>query len=110
MYISQDPIRLSGGLSLYSYVSDTNRWVDVYGLLKRPYIRKKTRITIESSGNVENGRFTDPHTGLSIPGGNRRSYSPAEGEYHLGHVTGHEHRTLVAEAEAKGMTQHEFND
>lgn len=32
MYISQDPIRLSGGLTLYSYVGDPNGWVDVLGL------------------------------------------------------------------------------
>jgi uncharacterized protein RhaS with RHS repeats len=32
MYISQDPIKLSGGFSLYSYVKDTNAWVDRFGL------------------------------------------------------------------------------
>ena len=34
MYLSQDPIRLNGGMSLYSYVSNTNRWVDRFGLIK----------------------------------------------------------------------------
>jgi len=32
MYISQDPIGLDGGLTLYSYVSDPNAWVDIFGL------------------------------------------------------------------------------
>jgi len=32
IYISQDPIRLRGGHTLYSYVKDTNGWVDVFGL------------------------------------------------------------------------------
>jgi hypothetical protein len=32
MYISQDLIRLGGGINLYSYVHDTNGWVDVFGL------------------------------------------------------------------------------
>lgn len=32
MYISQDPIRLNGGFTLYSYVHDPNGWVDVLGL------------------------------------------------------------------------------
>ncbi len=32
-YISQDPIRLGGGTSLYSYVPDTNAWVDALGLV-----------------------------------------------------------------------------
>ena len=31
-YISQDPIRLAGGFSLYSYVHDENGWVDALGL------------------------------------------------------------------------------
>ncbi|MFJ1376765.1 RHS repeat domain-containing protein [Capnocytophaga canimorsus] len=31
-YISQDPIGLEGGLALYSYVHDSNTWVDIFGL------------------------------------------------------------------------------
>jgi len=31
-YISQDPIRLKGGTRPYSYVSDPNYWIDVFGL------------------------------------------------------------------------------
>jgi hypothetical protein len=34
MYLSQDPIRLLGGIALYSYVHDTNRWVDMFGFDK----------------------------------------------------------------------------
>lgn len=32
MYISQDPIRLKGGMELYGYVRNTNAWVDIFGL------------------------------------------------------------------------------
>jgi len=31
-YISQDPIKLGGGLALYGYVMDTNSYVDLFGL------------------------------------------------------------------------------
>jgi len=32
MYLSQDPTSIAGGLNLYSYVKDTNIWVDMFGL------------------------------------------------------------------------------
>jgi HNH/ENDO VII superfamily nuclease with conserved GHE residues len=33
-----------------------------------------------------------------------------EGKFHYGHIQGREFRRLVVQAEAKGMTQQEFND
>ena len=33
-YISQAPIKLLGGLSLYSYVENTNTFIDEFGLRK----------------------------------------------------------------------------
>jgi RHS repeat-associated protein len=32
IYISQDPLRLDGGLTLYSYVHNSNHWIDILGL------------------------------------------------------------------------------
>jgi RHS repeat-associated protein len=34
MYLSQDPTGLRGGYELYSYVHDTNSWIDAWGLAK----------------------------------------------------------------------------
>jgi RHS repeat-associated protein len=34
-YISQDPIRLTGGLTIYAYINDVNIWTDPFGLAKR---------------------------------------------------------------------------
>lgn len=42
MFISQDPIGLAGGLSLYSYVHDSNFWVDIFGLTGIIYLRTRT--------------------------------------------------------------------
>jgi RHS repeat-associated protein len=44
LYISQDPIGLAGGMSLYSYVSDPNRAIDELGL--------NTNLVTFSDGNL----------------------------------------------------------
>jgi len=109
-YVSQDPLGLDGGIQFYGYVHDTNNWIDELGLLERPYIRRSTREQIEKRGRVRNGRFRDANTGNAIPGGRRRSYSRASGEYDLGHRSGHEHWRLEREAMRRGYTQQQFND
>jgi len=115
-YIRQDPIRLAGGNpTLYGYVEDCNKFFDLFGLyLRRPYVRKDTRIVVEKSGTIIDGRFYDTVDGfdesIAIEGGKRRKYSLAEGEYHLGHKEGHEYRYYKEYAEKKGMSQKDFND
>ncbi|NII29532.1 hypothetical protein HB364_30915 [Pseudoflavitalea sp. X16] len=39
-YISQDPIRSSGGTALYAYVHDPNAWIDVFGLSQTYWLEK----------------------------------------------------------------------
>jgi len=68
--------------------------------LYRPYIRKSVREEVENRAQKnENGQFLDPNTG-----------QPIEGKYDIGHKTGHEYRTALAEAEEQGLSQEEFND
>ena len=113
MYISSDPIGLAGNNpTLYGYVKDVNIWLDPFGLdLRRPYIRKSVRISVEQVANIKNDRFMDANdTEKAIPGGKRRKYSIAEGQYHLGHKNDHEFWREKTKAEAEGLTQKQFND
>ncbi|MFV0506640.1 MAG: RHS repeat domain-containing protein [Bacteroidales bacterium] len=54
MYISQDPIKLIGGFNLYSYVKDSNSWIDPFGLVEQ--------------GKDELGRFLPKNPGDSALG------------------------------------------
>lgn len=68
--------------------------------LRRPYKRVAFCRSVECAAiRTPEGLPIDPNTGEVI-----------EGEYHFGHKYGYEHRRLVREAQAKGMTQKEFND
>ena len=68
--------------------------------LHRPYIRKWVRKAVEAKAEkLPDGRFIDPNT-----------RKPINGKYDLGHKRNYEFWRMKAEAEAKGMTQKEFND
>lgn len=68
--------------------------------LHRPYIRKGVRQEVERRAQKnEKDQFLDANTG-----------QPIEGKYDMGHKTGHEYRTALAEAEEQGLSQSEFND
>jgi RHS repeat-associated protein len=72
VYISQDPIRLDGGINLYSYVNDTNGWVDLWGL---------QGILCGTTENVENIEYVNPNNLLytqRTAGGNGRANSLRE--------------------------------
>jgi RHS repeat-associated protein len=51
IYICQDPIRLRGGFSLYSYVHCSNFWVDPLGLARKP----KTDNRLPEGKGTDNG-------------------------------------------------------
>ena len=50
-YISKDPIGLSGGFTLYTYVNDTNCWIDIFGLAKGRMRGATTSKKKDISGN-----------------------------------------------------------
>ncbi len=82
-YISQDPIRLAGGLAFYGYVMDCNGWVDVLGLTRgkrvkdlpknlqrRPKWRKETKDYLyENSPKTEDGKYISAKTNKPIEPG-----------------------------------------
>ena len=68
--------------------------------LHRSYIRKSTREQVLARAERnEKGQLLDANT-----------RKPIEGKYDIGHKTDHEFRKARDEAEAKHMTQAEFND
>lgn len=68
--------------------------------LHRPYIRKEVRAEVERRAEKnDKGQFLDANT-----------HEPIEGQYDLGHVSGHEHWREVEQAEKEGLTQQEFNE
>ena len=54
MYISQDPIRLDGGVTPYSYVRDTNSWIDEFGLACEKYRKRTPKQVARLRKNFEN--------------------------------------------------------
>ena len=56
IYISQDPIRLDGGiLNLYGYVSNTNTWIDTLGLSKS-YDEEASRLGYDKVNQKSHGQ------------------------------------------------------
>jgi hypothetical protein len=71
--------------------------------LERPALRETTKAAIRAAADKDAaGDFIDPNP--------PRLIIPKGGPFHYGHKTGHEHRKLVKQAEAQGMTQGEFNE
>jgi Domain of unknown function (DUF4157)/HNH/ENDO VII superfamily nuclease with conserved GHE residues len=67
--------------------------------LKRPALWESTKAAIRKAAKTLGGKFLDANTGEVI-----------EGEPVYGHIRGKEHRRLVLEATAKGMSQEQFNN
>ena len=53
MYISQDPIRLLGGMELYSYVQDTNFRIDPSGLSECKITEKLNKLADEAKAEAK---------------------------------------------------------
>ncbi|QQP11174.1 hypothetical protein FJQ98_18350 [Lysinibacillus agricola] len=87
MYTQPDPIGLSGGIKLYSYVHDPNIWIDPFGLAKRgpktdgkgPHneMIKAWGDEVEANGGtVLNGGGRRQETLIETPGGNKQGRRP----------------------------------
>lgn len=67
-YLSQDPLKLNGGMSLYQYVIDTNSWGDILGL-STVYLRNnevyvgKTKVNAKTRYSNKS-TVTDIFTGI----------------------------------------------
>ena len=76
-YISQDPIRLaSNSVNLYSYISDSNSWLDIFGLFGSGKGTHTATINIYNSDgslkpenpiSIKSGDMTDAERSLGFP-------------------------------------------
>ena len=64
-YISQDPIRLAGGLAFYGYVMDCNGWINPWGLFWRNPTRMGHHLVYKQKANSVG--LTDLGTDLDTP-------------------------------------------
>ena len=68
------------------------------GRLHRPSLRADTRAAIEASAlKNADGQFLDPQSSVL-------------GEWHYGHIRGHENRRILAAADLLGVSQSQLND
>ena len=126
-YISQDPIGLEGGMNLNIYVSDSNAWIDPFGLSRIP----KTGGTWDGTPGNSNWFSNNPKV-MRITGGEGIPFKDglpnfdkwSQGEFEIENLTGtkkdfnlvHQHLKDIGElnskAEAKrflkenGLTAH----
>ncbi|OQP58087.1 hypothetical protein A3860_07095 [Niastella vici] len=56
LYISADPLSVTGGFNIYAYVHDTNNWVDIFGL--EECVSKKITKMQKAMNKSEKGRTT----------------------------------------------------
>ena len=77
-YISEDPIKLLGGFNVFAYVGDTNAWVDLLGLFRKPINwPSKDKINIDMDHIQSN--HTETGSGFiqsSRMGGKKDSFDP----------------------------------
>lgn len=62
--MSQDPIGLEGGSAFYSYVRDTNFWIDIFGL-STVYLRN-AKVYVGKAKNNAAGRYGNKSTATDI--------------------------------------------
>ncbi|HTF95531.1 MAG TPA: RHS repeat-associated core domain-containing protein [Cellvibrio sp.] len=134
-YLSQDPIRLAGGMTPYSYTSNPTYLIDPLGLSATGTGGCGTGGTRDSNGvmRTNDGRFAIDETVVrtelqrpslrsqtkkdiqaSAPKNSTGKFVDQNGnvinEIHYGHIAGHENRRILAAADQLGLTQAQLND
>ncbi len=95
-YISQDPIRLRGGLNLFAYTTDPLTWLDPFGLAEEGC----TKIFRGSSNGKETEIFNE--TGYIMSDAAKQAYLEAMG-------AGASQEQAIADALAASVAAHEQN-
>ncbi|HEY8896456.1 MAG TPA: RHS repeat-associated core domain-containing protein, partial [Niastella sp.] len=77
LYISADPVSVTGGLNIYAYVHDTNNWVDIFGL--KECARRVARMQ-KAMSKAEKGRTTFAVARVRLKNGKKEYWVSAAGK------------------------------
>jgi RHS repeat-associated protein len=82
MYLSQDPIGLNGGITLYNYVHDPNSWIDTYGFSGCEEGRAGCKIADENGVQIISHGSNDRHkpAHVHVIGGGKETRIGANGK------------------------------
>ena len=91
-YISEDPIRLAGGVALFGYVEDVNSWLDILGLRAGnisflPQVLHPETVSASNPGGTftvpASGNYHDDKVALYAKAGISESFSPDYIAHHV---------------------------
>jgi len=95
--VGESGVLVHNAKSYLNNISPKN-WKRIFGKLRRPYLRNKTRAAIDASARKNPaGQFVDSK-GNALT---NRDY---------GHIRGHENRRILAAGEELGLSQRQLND
>ena len=110
MYISQDPIRLSGGgANFYSYVKNCNTWVDIFGLSGKPKHSPSEAKWLNKGGIIDKSKGDNNWTYTDWEG-NTVAYTDGYPDFKNGTDANGNKTFVIQEVDIPDMEGDHYND